>query len=91
VTIGGKDSCEDFVKPSPAALMTIERSESACIDSEAHHGQPLMSSATREKGAFGVDDLIVAANGNDVLILPHGRSEKVKKVDRVTKNKQPVA
>ncbi|MEN2789786.1 mannose-1-phosphate guanyltransferase, partial [Sphingomonas oligophenolica] len=28
----------------------------------------------------GVEDLIVVASGNDVLILPRGRSQEVKKL-----------
>jgi len=39
----------------------------------------------------GVDDLIVVASGNDVLILPRGRSQEVKKLIEAMKNQQPVA
>jgi mannose-1-phosphate guanylyltransferase len=38
----------------------------------------------------GVDDLIVVASGNDVLILPRGRSQEVKKLIEAMKNQQPV-
>jgi mannose-1-phosphate guanylyltransferase len=39
----------------------------------------------------GVDDLIVVASGNDVLILPRGRSQEVKKLIEAMKAQQPVA
>jgi mannose-1-phosphate guanylyltransferase len=39
----------------------------------------------------GVDNLIVVASGSDVLILPRGRSQEVKKLIEAMKNKQPVA
>jgi mannose-1-phosphate guanylyltransferase len=38
----------------------------------------------------GVDDLIVVASGNDVLILPRGRSQEVKKLIEAMKSQQPV-
>ena len=36
--------------------------------------------------AVGVSDLIVVASGNDVLILPRGRSQEVKKLIEAMKN-----
>ncbi|WP_425442991.1 hypothetical protein [Sphingomonas guangdongensis] len=33
----------------------------------------------------GVEDLIVVASGNDVLILPRGRSQEVKKITEALK------
>ena len=38
----------------------------------------------------GVDNLIVVASGNDVLILPRGRSQEVKKLIEAMKYRQPV-
>ncbi|WP_448665236.1 mannose-1-phosphate guanylyltransferase/mannose-6-phosphate isomerase (plasmid) [Sphingomonas sp. CJ20] len=35
----------------------------------------------------GVDDLIVVASGNDVLVLPRGRSQEVKKLIEAMKNR----
>ena len=34
----------------------------------------------------GVEDLIVVASGNDVLIMPRGRSQEVKKLIEAMKN-----
>ncbi len=34
----------------------------------------------------GVEDLIVVASGNDVLILPRGRSQEVKKLIEAMKD-----
>jgi mannose-1-phosphate guanylyltransferase/mannose-1-phosphate guanylyltransferase/mannose-6-phosphate isomerase len=35
----------------------------------------------------GVEDLIVVASGNDVLILPRGRSQEVKRLIEAMKNR----
>ena len=35
----------------------------------------------------GVEDLIVVASGNDVLIMPRGRSQEVKKLIAAMKNR----
>jgi len=36
--------------------------------------------------AVGVSDLIVVASGNDILILPRGRSQEVKKLIEAMKD-----
>jgi mannose-1-phosphate guanylyltransferase/mannose-1-phosphate guanylyltransferase/mannose-6-phosphate isomerase len=54
----------------------------------AHHGEVLAietaNCLVRTDGVrialVGVEDLIVVASGNDVLILPRGRSQEVKKL-----------
>jgi len=57
-------------------------------DGNAHHGEVIaletVNCLIRSDGirvaAVGVEDLIVVASGNDVLILPRGRSQEVKKL-----------
>jgi mannose-1-phosphate guanylyltransferase len=55
---------------------------------DAHHGEVvaldtrncLLKSDGIRIAAVGVEDLIVVASGNDVLILPRGRSQEVKRI-----------
>ena len=57
-------------------------------DGNVHHGEVIAIETTnclvRSDGVriaiVGVEDLIVVASGNDVLILPRGRSQEVKKL-----------
>lgn len=57
-------------------------------DGNAHHGEVIaidtVNCLIRSDGiriaTVGVEDLIVVASGNDVLILPRGRSQEVKKL-----------
>ena len=57
-------------------------------DGNAHHGEVIaietLNCLIRSDGiriaTVGVEDLIVVASGNDVLILPRGRSQEVKKL-----------
>jgi mannose-1-phosphate guanylyltransferase len=75
------------------ALHTIN----ADADGHAHQGNVLALDTTncliRSDGiriaAVGVHDLIVVASGNDVLILPRGQSQDVKRVVEALKAKQP--
>jgi mannose-1-phosphate guanylyltransferase len=62
---------------------------SACDrDGNAHHGEVIAvdtrNCLVRSDGVrvalVGVEDLIVVASGNDVLVLPRGRSQEVKKL-----------
>ena len=39
-----------------------------------------------EVSTFGVDDLIIIANGNQVMVLPRGQSENVKSILQERKN-----
>ena len=57
-------------------------------DGNAHHGEVIaietVNCLIRSDGiriaTVGVEDLIVVASGNDVLILPRGRSQEIKKL-----------
>jgi mannose-1-phosphate guanylyltransferase len=65
-------------------------------DGHAHHGDVIAIDTTnclfRSDGvriaAVGVADLIVVASGNDVLILPRGQSQQVKRIVEALKAKQ---
>lgn len=60
----------------------------ANADGDAHHGEVIAIDTNRclfksdgiRISAVGVSDLIVVASGNDVLILPRGRSQDVKQI-----------
>lgn len=64
---------------------------------DAHHGDVIALDTSncllRSDGiriaAVGVHDLIVVASGNDVLILPRGQSQDVKRIVEAMKAKQP--
>jgi mannose-1-phosphate guanylyltransferase/mannose-1-phosphate guanylyltransferase/mannose-6-phosphate isomerase len=74
------------------ALHTIGSNE----DGHAHHGDVialdtkncLLRSDGIRIAAVGVHDLIVVASGNDVLILPRGQSQDVKRIVEAMKAKQ---
>ncbi|UVO55463.1 mannose-1-phosphate guanylyltransferase/mannose-6-phosphate isomerase [Sphingomonas sp. SUN039] len=65
-------------------------------DGNAHHGEVIALDTSncliRSDGiriaAVGVHDLIVVASGNDVLILPRGQSQDVKRIVEAMKAKQ---
>ena len=64
-------------------------------DGNAHHGEVIAVETSnclvRSDGArvaiVGVDDLIVVASGNDILIVPRGRSQEVKKLIEAMKRR----
>ncbi len=64
------------------------RSARATMHGNVHHGEVIAidtaNCLVRSDGVrialVGVEDLIVVASGNDVLILPRGRSQEVKKL-----------
>ncbi len=66
-------------------------------DGNAHHGEVIAidtaNCLVRSDGArvalVGVEDLIVVVSGNDVLILPRGRSQEVKRLIEAMKASDP--